>query len=75
MPKNKQAAEALARAKSKWGTGWAHLSAEQRQGAVALEVLAMLVTQDEDSAPPQLRRFMELADASLRLAAPETYKD
>jgi hypothetical protein len=61
----RRAKNAVQAAKAKWGNGWAHLSEEQRKGAVALEVLAVIVGQDEESAPPQVRRLQQVAELAL----------
>lgn len=37
--------ECMKRAKDKWGRAWPMLSEEQRQGAVALEVVSVVVAQ------------------------------
>ena len=48
----------VAHAKARWGGAWAHLSQEQRAGAVALQVVQML-TKGED--PAILAEAAELA--------------
>ncbi len=58
----------VAAARRKYGAGWAHLSDEQRRGAIALEVVAALLAQDEASAPPALVRLQALAEGALALA-------
>lgn len=60
-----KARAAVKAAKAKWGHGWALLSEEQRAGAVALQIVALLMVQDEESAPPALRRLQEVAGKAL----------
>ena len=43
-----QAEAAVQRAKSKWGAAWVMLSSEQQRGAIALEVMSVAMSQDED---------------------------
>lgn len=72
MPWNdtdRRARDLVKAARSKYGAGWAHLSDEQRRGAVALEVVAALVMQDEESASPAVLRLQALANAAMAAVA------
>jgi hypothetical protein len=64
-----KARRAIAEAKKKWGDGWTLLSTEQREGAVALRLCAMLTGQDEETAPPALRRLQMVFELALLLEA------
>ena len=57
----KQAKEAVKRAESKWGGAWRLLSDEQRQGAIAQEVVTLLVAQDENQCSPLLLKLQQVA--------------
>ncbi len=63
------AKNALKSAKAKWGAGWEHLSREQREGAVALQIVALLIGQDETFASPGVRRLQEIAEAAMNLVS------
>jgi hypothetical protein len=64
-----QAKLAHKNAKAKWGDGWRFLSREQREGAVALQIVALLVGQDEESASPGVRRLQRIAESAMGLVA------
>jgi len=66
-----RARECVKRARDKWGNGWTLLSSEQREGAVALQVLALLLGQDEETAKPQVRRLQLIAEMALDGASPQ----
>lgn len=65
-----RAAQCVRAARAKWGDGWAHLSPEQRAGAVPLQVAALLVGQDEESAPPAVRRLQHIAERAIAQVTP-----
>lgn len=44
------ARDCVKRAKTKWGLGWAYLSKEQRDGAIALQVLSVISAQERQYA-------------------------
>lgn len=62
----KQAAEAIKKAKAHWGVaGWNNLSDDMRQAYICREIVAVLVGQDEDSASPAMLRMMKFAELAL----------
>jgi len=65
----RQGADARSRAQKSWGAGWAHLSEKQRESAIALEVVTLLVGQDEDHASPQVLRLQHAAREALGWSA------
>jgi hypothetical protein len=57
-------------AKARWGGGWNYLSQEPREGAVALQIVALLRAHPWDVAPPNVRELqavVEMAFANLAL--------
>lgn len=61
----KQAADAIKRAKAHWGGGWANLSEDMKEAYIAREVVRVLVGQDEDTASQAMKRMIEFADLAL----------
>jgi hypothetical protein len=63
----KHAKEAVRKAKAKHGAGWDYLSADQRSGAVALNIMSLLIGQDEEHASPGVRRLQLIAEKAMEI--------
>jgi hypothetical protein len=62
-----RARELVKMAKAVWGSGWDSLSDRQQRGAICEQVVLAMLGQDEETAPPALRRLQQIADRALDL--------
>ena len=61
----RQAKQARQRAKKRWGKAWGLLSNDQRQGAIAQEIVNLIVAQDESLTSPLLKKLQRVAELAM----------